>query len=283
MFSKSKTSQHDLSRPTLRRLSGAALLPAISLFLLAGCGGGGGNGNPGGGGTTGTTGTGTGTTGTGTGGGGGNSPFAGSYQGVSLNTSGQFSPDAGTTVSTISPSGVVSVSTVDFSGDGSTSSAVGTISSTGAVIVHGLVDPTQTISGSASLNSTTHVFTISYTESNGTKGVTTLGVAPTASPLAGSYSGTFSNSTEQFPVTLTISSSGTVTGTLGTLAVANQGFAFSGYVDTNGNLYLADKSGGVPENILGTLTLNGTLLTGPAHSSAADGSSSAGTLSLTKH
>ena len=64
--------------------------------------------------------------------------------------------------------------------------------------------------------------------------------------------------------------------------MANQGFAFSGYVDTTGNLYLADKSGGVPENILGTLTLNGTLLTGPAHSSAADGSSSAGTLSLTK-
>ena len=84
------------------------------------------------------------------------------------------------------------------------------------------------------------------------------------------------------PETLAISSSGAVSGTLGTLAVANQGFAFSGYVDTTGNLYLADKSGGVPENILGTLTLNGTSLTGPVHSSTADGSSSAGTLSLTK-
>ena len=84
------------------------------------------------------------------------------------------------------------------------------------------------------------------------------------------------------PETLAISSSGAVSGTLGTPAVANQGFAFSGYVDTNGNLYLADKSGGVPENILGTLALNDTSLTGPVHSSTADGSSSAGTLSLTK-
>ena len=64
--------------------------------------------------------------------------------------------------------------------------------------------------------------------------------------------------------------------------MANQGFAFSEYVDTTGNLYLADKSGGVPENILGTLTLNGTLLTGPAHSSAADGSSTSITVTLTK-
>ena len=207
------------------------------------------------------------------------SPYAGSYQGVSLNTSGQFAPDASTTVITISPSGAVTLSSLDYTGDGSTNNASGTISSTGQVVLNPTGD---SVTGTLSQNATTHVFSISYTENNGTKGVLTAGPAPTASPLAGSYSGTFSNSTEKFPVTLTISSSGAVSGTLGTLAVANQGFAFSGYADTNGNLYLADKSGGMPESILGTLALNGTSLTGPVHSSAADGSSSAGTLTLTK-
>ena len=212
------------------------------------------------------------------------SPFAGSYQGVSLNTSGPYSPAAGTTIATVSTSGAINVSTLNFTSDSSTSSSVGAISSTGMLTLHGLADPTQTISGTVSQNPTTHVLTIPYTESNGTKGVAIVGPVPTATPLTGSYSGTLSNSTEKFPVTLTINSSGTVSGTLGTPVAGNpnSGFAFSGYVDTNGNLYLADKSGGVPENILGTLTLNGTSLAGLVHNSAADGSGSAGTLSLTK-
>ena len=283
MFTKIKMSQHSLSRPYLQRISGTALLAATSLFLLAGCGGGGGNGNTGGSATTGTTGAGTtgvGTSGTGTGTTGGSSPFAGSYQGVSLNTSGPYSPAAGTTVSTISPSGAVSVSTFNFTTDGSTSSSVGTVSSTGTLALHGLADATQTISGSVSQNPTTHVLTIPYTESNGTKGVSIGGPVPTASPLAGSYSGPYtSKGGGQGTTTLTIGTGGAVTGT--TLQQGTSS-AVSGYVDSGENIYLADISGGVAQIATGPLTLSGSALTGTLALSGSDGSSDTITVSLTK-
>ncbi|MBA3916772.1 MAG: hypothetical protein H0X25_23590, partial [Acidobacteriales bacterium] len=74
-------------------LCGLALGASV---LLAGCGGGGssssGNNN----------------------GGGGASLAAGSYQGAYVNTSGQFSPDAGTIAFTVSSSGAVTGSSLDY-------------------------------------------------------------------------------------------------------------------------------------------------------------------------
>jgi len=208
---------------------------------------------------------------------------AGNYQGVSLNTSGQFAPDASTTVFTISPSGAVTLSSLDYTGDGSTSNFSGTISSTGQIVLNATGD---TVTGTVSQNATTHVFSVSYTQSNGTKGVLTAGPAPTASPLAGSYSGTATNPahTVTFPLTMTISPIGVVTATLGTPVAGNpnSGFNETGYVDTNGNLYLAYTSGRVPSISGGGLTLNGTALSGTIQETASDGSSSTGIFSLTK-
>ena len=243
-------------------LCGLALGAAV---LLAGCGGGGGNGNSGGSPNTGTN----------SGGTGGASLAAGSYQGVYLNTSGQYSPDAGTIAFTVSPTGAVSGADIDYTGDGSTNNLTGTVSSTGALV-------TNAVSGTVSQNSTTHVFTTSYTESNGTKGMLSVGLAPTASPLAGSYSGTVMNSKQQLPMTLSISSVGIVTGTVGTPSVANQGFNLTGYVDTSGNVYLAYNSGGVPADSVGNLSLNGTALSGTFQETGSDGSGGAFTASLTK-
>ncbi len=172
-----------------------------------------------------------------------------------------------------------------FNSDGSTGNDTGTIGSDGKFSVREAGG--DGIDGTLSQNSTTHVFSMSYTEPNGTKGMLSVGLAPTASPLAGSYSGTATNTaqTQSLPLTLTISAIGVVTATLGTPVAGNpnSGFTLTGYVDTNGNLYLADISGGVPENLFAALTLSGTSLTGPTHISAADGYSNTGTLSLIKH
>ena len=209
---------------------------------------------------------------------------AGSYQGVYVNTSGPYSPDAGTIAFTVSSSGAVSGYDFDYTGDSSTNPFTGTISNTGVLTLN---PADNTISGALFQNATTHVFSSSFTETNGTKGVLNVGLAPTASPLAGSYSGTASNTaqTQSLPLTLTISPIGVVAATLGTPVAGdpNSGFTLTGYVDANGNLYLADTSGGVPENLFASLTLSGTSLTGPTHISAADGYSNTGTFSLTKH
>jgi hypothetical protein len=256
-----------------RRLSGTAFLAAISLFLLAGCGGGGGNGNSGGGGATGTGTTGTGTSGTGTGTTSGSSLYAGSYQGVYLNTSGAYSPDAGTITFTVASNGAISGSDFDLTGDGSTNSFTGTVSSSGALV-------TNAVTGTLSQNTTTHVFSTSYTESNGTKGVLSVGLAPTASPLAGSYSGTFSSTGGgQGTVTLTISSGGAVAGTA--IQQGDSG-TISGYVDKGGIIYIANFSNNTPQNSIGTLTLNGSSLKGVLANSGTDGSNYKVTVSLTR-
>ncbi len=275
MFTKIKTSQHSLSGWHFRRFSGAASLAALSLFLLAGCGGGGGsNGNSGGGGSTGTGTTGTGTSGTGTGTTGGtNSPYIGSYQGVYLNTSGPSSPDAGTVAFTVAANGAVSGSDLDFTGDGSTNKFTGTISSSGALV-------TNSATGTLSQNSTTHVFSTSLTEPNGTKAMVNVGLAPTTSPLAGSYSGTFSSSGgDQGTITMIIGSGGAITATA---TQAGKTATLPGYVDVNGTAYLPFVAGGVPTNAVGGFTLTGTTLSGTLQDSSSDGSKATYTFSLTK-
>lgn len=252
-------------------LCGLALGASV---LLAGCGGGGGNGNSGGSANTGANNNG--------GGGGGTPLVAGSYQGTYVNTSGKSSPDAGTIAFTVSSSGAINGASVDYTGDGSTNNFTGTANSNGSVTTNsGAVVTSPFVQ-----NSTTHVYSTSVTQADGTKGVLSVGLAPTASPLVGSYSGTASNTaqTQSFPLILTISPTGAVAATLGTPVAGNpdSGFTLVGYVDTNGNLYLADTSGGVPENLFATLTLSGTSLTGPTHIAAADGYSNTGTISLTK-
>lgn len=254
MFRK-KTLQHSLSRQNFLRLLGTVLLTATSLFLLAGCGGGGSN---------------TGTVG---------SPFAGSYQGTYLSTSGLFSPDAGTITLTATSSGMVTGASHDFTGAGGTNSFTGTVTSSGSSGSGGAL-VTNAVSGPVSVNSTTHVFTTTYTEANGTKGTLSMGLAPTASPLAGSYSGTFTSTASGSGTTaLTVTSTGAVTGTTIQAGVTSQ---ISGYVDTNGNAYLAYTSGGVPVNTIGVITVNGTSLTGTLQQSGADGSSNSIMAVLTK-
>ena len=204
---------------------------------------------------------------------------AGSYQGVYVNTSGQYSPDAGTIAFTVSSTGAVSGSSHDYTGDGSTNDLSGNVSSGGALV-------TNALTGNLSENSTAHIFSTSYTESNGTHGMLRVGSAPTSSALAGSYSGTATNPahTLTFPLTMTISPIGAITATLGTPAAGNpnSGFIETGYVDTSGNLYLAYTSGGVPSISGGSLALNGTALSGTIQETASDGSSSTGIFSLTK-
>ena len=208
---------------------------------------------------------------------------AGSYQGVYVATSGPFSPDAGTLAVTVSSTGAVNLSSFDYTGDGSTNNDTGTVNSNGLLVVS---SGGNGITGTITQNPTTHVLSASFTESNGTKGVLTAGPAPTASPLAGSYSGTATNPahTVTFPLTMTISPIGVVTATLGTPVAGNpnSGFNETGYVDTNGNLYLAYTSGRVPSISGGGLTLNGTALSGTIQETASDGSSSTGIFSLTK-
>ncbi len=244
-------------------LCGLALGASV---LLAGCGGGGGsssNGNSGGN-------------------GGGTSLAAGRYQGAYVNTSGQYSPASGTLAFTVSSTGAVTATI--FNDDGSTGNETGTIGSDGKLSLREAGG--DGIDGTLSQDSTTHVFSMSYTEPNGTKGVLKVGLAPTASPLAGSYSGTATSSgtSGTFPMTLSISSAGAVTGTLGTPVAGNpnSGFNFVGYVDASGNAYLAYTSGGVPAISLAGLTLNGTSLTGTYNETSADGSTATAVLSLTK-
>lgn len=236
-------------------LCGLALGASV---LLAGCGGGGSSSS---------------------GGGNGASLAAGSYQGAYVSTSGQFSPDAGTIAFTVNSSGAVSGSSRDYTGDGSTNSFTGTVSSTGALV-------TNAVTGTLSQDSTTHVLSTSFTETNGTKGVLKVGLAPTSSAFAGSYSGTATSSgtSGTFPLTLSISSAGAVTGTLGTPVAGNpnSGFNIAGYVDASGSAYLAYTSGGVPTLSLLRLALNGTALTGTLQETASDGSTPSGTVSLTK-
>ncbi len=265
MSSDSNSQQRSPSRQNFLRLSGTTLLAATSLFLLAGCGG---SSN----GTTGTGGsTGSGITAT--------VLSAGSYQGVYVATSGPSSPDAGPAAFTVSSAGVVTGSAIDYTGDGSTTNFSGMVSNTGALV-------TDIVTGTFSENATTHAFSTSYTQNNGSHGTLIVGSAPTASPLAGSYSGTATNPahTVTFPLTMTISPIGAVTATLGTPVAGNpnSGFIETGYVDTNGNLYLAYTSGGVPSISGGGLTLNGTALSGTIQETASDGSSTTGIFSLTK-
>ncbi len=246
-------------------LCGLALGASV---LLAGCGGGGSSSNDN-------------NNGGGTGGGGGSASLApGSYQGVSLNTSGIYSPAAGTTTFTLTSSGTITGATVNS--DSTVTNFSGTLSSSGALV-------TNAATGNISQDATTHVVSTSYTEDNGTKGILKVGLAPTASPLAGSYSGTaMSSKGASYPFTLSITSAGAVTGKLGTPVAGNpnSGFTLTGYVDASGNAYLAFTSGGVPAISLAGLTLNGTALTGTDQETDADGSTNgstqSATLSLTK-
>jgi hypothetical protein len=213
---------------------------------------------------------------------GGNSSslYTGSYQGVYVNTSGAYSPDAGTVTFTVSPNGIVTGSSFDYTGDSSTNSLTGTISNTGALVLNG---GSNAISGTLSLNPTTHVFSDSYIETNGTHGALSVGLVPISSPLAGSYSGTASNGKNSLPMTLTISAVGAVTGTVGNPdAGVNQGSRSVGYVDANRNVYLAYNSGGVPAKSVGSLILNGASLTGTFLETGSDGSGGPYTISMTK-
>ena len=272
MFSKSNTQQQGQSRQNLLRLLGATLLAATSLFFLAGCSGAGGNGNSGSGSNTGIGSTGTGYTG-------GNSGFAGSYQGVYLSTSGQSSPDSGTIAYTVAPSLAVTGASLDFAGDGSTNNFTGAIDTSGILTPPLLKTPLLTIA--LTEDYTTHVISGSVTESNGTKGTQKVGLAPTSSPLAGSYSGTISSPGGQGTMTFTISPGGIVTG------AATQGghsAPLSGYVDANANTYLAYKStiSGLPSISVGSFTLNGASLNGTVQETQADSSSTTITVTLKK-
>ena len=264
MSSDSNSQRRNPSRQNFLRLSGATLLAATSLFLLAGCGGGGGSS------------TGGGSTGGGSTGGESTTALlpAGSYQGVLVTTSGPFSPDAGTVAFTVSSTGVISGSSLDYAGDGSTTNISGTVSSSGALVLN-------VASGIIAENATTHVFSTSYTQSNGSKGMLNAGLAPTASPLAGSYSGTISSTGGQGTAALTISSGGTVTGTA---TQGGQSAPLSGYVDASGNVYLVYKSttSGLPSISVGSFTLNGASLNGTVQETQADGSSTSITVTLTK-
>jgi len=241
-------------------LCGLALGASV---LLAGCGGGGssssGNNNGGGG--------------------SGASLAAGRYQGTYLNTSGQYSPASGTLAFTVSSTGAVTATI--FNDDGSTGNDTGTIGSDGKFSVRDTDAGGDGIDGTRSQDSTTHVFSMSYTETNGTKGVLKVGLAPTSSAFAGSYSGTFSSSTGggQGTFTLTITAGGVVTGTAVQAGVSTN---LSGYVDSSGNIYLAETSLGVPITSFGGITLVGTSLSGTLQGTGADGSSNTITVSGTK-
>ena len=254
MFSKNNTSRQYLRRQVFWRLSGVSILVATGLFILAGCGGGDG-------GTT-------------------SSRFAGNYQGVYLNTSPASSQNAGTLVISVTSSGTVTGTTNNTTGGGGTNDFSGTITDNGASGSGGTLT-TNAVSGPVTENSTTHVFSTTYTQTNGTKGVLNIGLVPASSPLVGSYSGTFTATTGgPGTTTLTVSSAGAVTGTTVQAGVTG---TISGYVDTNGNAYLAYKSSaGVPVNTIGAFTVNGILLTGTLLQSGADGSSNTITASLTK-
>ena len=203
---------------------------------------------------------------------------AGSYQGVYVATSGPFSPDAGTLAVTVSSTGAVNLSSFDYTGDGSTNNDTGTVNSNGLLVVS---SGGNGITGTITQNPTTHVLSASFTEANGTKGVLSVGLAPTASPLTGSYSGTISSTGGQGTGALTISPGGTVTGTA---TQGGQSAPLSGYVDASGNVYLAYKSttSGVPAISVGSFTLNGTSLNGTVRETQADGSSTSITVTLTK-
>lgn len=265
MLSKRNTKPQCLRLPSLLRLSGVTLIAAMSLFLLAGCGGGGNNSSSGG------------SSNGNNGGGSSSGALAGTYQGVGLTTSGPSSPDAGTLKFTIDSTGALTGSFVDYTGDGSTSTFSGTVSSTGATV-------TNVFSGTLSQNAATHVFSANVTQKDGSKSVIQLGIAPTASTLAGSYVGTATaTGGNTLPFALTISPTGAVTGTAGTLSAdPNTGFKISGYADASNNIYLAYASGGTPANSVGQVALSGTTLTGALQEHDTDGQTSNFTLSLTK-
>ena len=219
-------------------------------------------------------------------------PFAGTYQGVASNNSGFSVPAVGTTTLTVSPTGNATATSIDAS-SGQVDTFIGTISGTGAfqLTQQGSVASGggSVLSGTLSQNPTTHVFTAATTSvgTDTTNGTVTVGLAPTNSPLAGTYTGTDTTSGGyQGNDSFTIGTNGAVTGTV-TLTGSHSGTVnFAGYVDASGNLYLDYVSGGTYATLIGTPTINGTTLSVTLQEYDSDQGGQAGptvTLSLTKH
>lgn len=177
--------------------------------------------------------------------------FAGSYQGVYLNTSGELAPDAGTLTADVRSSGSISETATDTTGDQSVVEGTGTIGSDGVFQID--ADDGASISGTVSENTANHVLMANYVESNGTKGEFILGVVPNDTAMAGNCTGTFMYSNGYSgTATGTITNNGSV---LGTATGVDGTGSLAGYVDAFNNMYLAywDR---VPVVAVGTALLN---------------------------
>lgn len=214
-------------------------------------------------------------------------PFAGTYQGVSLNTSGYDAPGGGVVTLTINPDGTVTGKGSNAV-NGASATVSGTIDATGKFTLTqagnnsiGVTSNGDVDTGILTQNTTTHIFTVVDTKNNAghiTHGVVTLGLAPIATPLAGAYSGAFTASDGSTATgTITITATGVVTGT-----ASNGTTAFSGYVDNSQNIYLSFTSGSVFMNAVGGLSLNGSSLSGTLQQTGSDGSSKTQTAAFTK-
>ena len=201
--------------------------------------------------------------------------LAGTYQGVGLNTSGPSSPDATTVKLIVDSTGHVTGTGVDVTGDGSTNNFTGTVDGNGVLTTPLLTAPFVK-------NKTTNVSTSQFTETNGTKGTLNLGIAPMASTLTGTFSGSATPSGGTAgTATFTIAANGAITGAV---ALAGKTSSLLGFVDSSNNVFLAYKSPTVslPSAGLGTLSLGGSGITGQITENHSDGTTSTIALSLAK-